>query len=145
MKVHFATDHAGYEMKNELIDFVKTELGHEVLDHGAFELNPEDDYPDYIKEAAEAVANNPGDMAVILGGSGQGEAMVANRYKGVYATVYYGGNDEILKLSRQHNDSNVLSLGARFLNIQAAKDSVGLWLSTPFSSDTRHQRRIEKF
>lgn len=152
MKIYFAADHAGFEMKNALIEFVK-ELGFEVEDCGAYELNPNDDYPEFVKKAAQAVSEAPeAARAIVLGGSGQGEAIVANRFSGVRAVVYYGpafaeasagkGNLEVIRLSREHNDANVLSLGARFLSLDEAKEAVKLWLETPFSGEERHKRRI---
>lgn len=144
MKVFFATDHAGFELKNSLLDFVRDELGYEVEDLGAYEYNEEDDYPDFIKKAVEGLRPSTDDRAIILGGSGAGEAIVANRSKGVRAVVYYGGPLDIVRLSREHNDANVLSLGARFLNVEEAKTAVKLWLSTDFSDESRHTRRIQK-
>lgn len=142
MKIYFASDHAGFEMKNELLEFVK-ELGYETEDCGAYELNPEDDYPKFVKKAAQAVSGAPqAARAIVLGGSGQGEDMVADKFPGVRSAVYYGGNLEIVKLSREHNDANVLSLGARLLSLDEAKEAVKLWLQTPFSGDERHKRRI---
>lgn len=144
MKIFFASDHAGFEMKNALMEFVK-DFGFEVEDCGAYELNPEDDYPEFIKKATKAVSDNPeNNKAIILGGSGQGETMVANRFPNVRATEYYGENLEIIKLSREHNDANILSLGARFISLDEAKEAVKLWLGTKFSGEERHQRRISK-
>lgn len=142
--VYFATDHAGYTLKNTLLKFVRDELGYTVFDCGPSVYDAEDDYPDYIARAARMISENPTDRAIILGGSGQGEAMVANRFKGVRATVYYGGSDTIVTLSREHNDANILSLGARFLSEEDAKKSVALWLHGIFSGDERHVRRIKK-
>lgn len=143
MIIYFATDHAGFEMKEKLVPFVRDTLGHEVIDCGAYTLVEGDDYPEYIKKAGEAVSQNPnGARAIILGGSGQGEAMVANKYPHVRAVEYYGGNTEIIRLSREHNDSNALSLGARFVTEEEAKEAVSLWFDTPFSNDERHVRRI---
>src|SRR3989344_220542 len=143
MKVHLAADHAGFELKEKIKQFLGG-LGYEVQDHGAFELDVQDDYPDFVREAAEAVAKDPESRGIVLGGSGQGEAMVANRAKGVRAAVYYGGSEDIIKLSREHNDANVLSLGARFISGQEALDMIKLWLDTVFSGDERHKRRIRK-
>jgi ribose 5-phosphate isomerase B len=144
MKIYFATDHAGFELKNVLVEYVKT-LGFEVEDCGAKSLDKEDDYPDFITLAAKAVSSDPvNSKAIVLGGSGQGEDIVSNRFPGVRAVVYYGGNLEIIKLSRQHNDANILSLGARFLTLDEAKEAVKLWLETPFSGEERHLRRIQK-
>ncbi len=143
MKIYFATDHAGFERKNELLAYVRDTLGHEVVDCGADELNDADDYPVFIKKAAKAVSENPTESrAIIFGGSGQGEAIVAKRFSHVRAVVYYGGPSEIVKLSREHNDANILSLGARFVSLKEAKEAVALWLSTPFTSEERHVRRI---
>lgn len=144
MKIHFAADHAGFEMKNELLAFVRDKLGYEVVDHGAHILDPDDDFPDYVKPAVEAVSESGDDRAVILGGSGTGEAMAANRVDGIYAAVYYGGDPEIVRLSREHNNTNVLSLGARFLTLEEAKQAVKTWLATPFSEIPKYQRRIDK-
>ncbi len=131
-------------MKNALIKYVK-EFSYEVEDCGAYEFNPEDDYPEFIKKAAQAVSGaTDGSMAIVLGSSGQGEAMVANRFPNVRVAEYYGGNLEIIKLSREHNDANVLSLGARFLSMNEVKEAVKLWLETKFSGEERHKRRIEQ-
>ncbi len=144
MKIYIGTDHAGFELKEALKKYL-AEIGHEVEDKGAFSLNLEDDYPDFIRPVAEAVAADPENTrGIVLGGSGQGEAMTANRLKGVRAAVYYGGEREIIKLSREHNNANILSLGARFISAEEAKEAVKLWLDTPFSGEARHIRRIEK-
>lgn len=144
IKVYIGTDHAGYELKEALKPFLE-ELGCEVIDKGAFELTPDDDYPDFIGPVAAAVAAEPQTWGIVIGGSGQGEAMVANRIHGVRCSVYYGRNSEIVKMAREHNDANVLALGARFLTIDDAKEVVRLWLTTPFSGDERHVRRLAKF
>lgn len=145
MRILFATDHAGFALKEMLISFVRDELGYEVEDCGAHSLDSDDDYPDYIHRAATQVAADPENIrAIVLGGSGQGEAMVANRYAYVRAAVFYGGSPEIVTLSREHNDANVLSLGARFLSEADAREAVRAWLATPFSGDERHRRRIGK-
>lgn len=149
MKIYFASDHAGFLMKNELKEFVKG-LQYEVEDCGAYELDPDDDYTLFIKRAAQAVSEDavskdPENVkAIILGGSGQGEDMVADKFPGVRSAEYYGGNLEIIKLSREHNDANILSLGARFISLEEAKVAVKLWLETPFSNEERHKRRIEQ-
>lgn len=141
--VYLATDHAGLELKEKIKEFLQ-KLGNEVKDFGAFQSDPQDDYPDLISLAAEAVSNNPSDKAIILGGSGQGEAIVANKFKNVRAVVYYGKLSEVPSIARQHNDANILSLGARFLSEQEALDAVKLFLETEFSNEERHVRRIEK-
>jgi len=120
-------------------------LDYEVVDKGAFSYDEVDDYPDFIRPVAMAVGEHPmHTLGIIIGGSGQGEAMLANRFKNVRASVYYGGNEEIIKLSKEDNDSNVLSLGARFLTEDEAKKAVRLWLDTDFSEEERHIRRIQK-
>jgi ribose 5-phosphate isomerase B len=143
--IHLASDHAGFELKEKLKIYLGG-LGYEIEDHGPVSFNAEDDYPDFIRLAAVAVAKNTDDVAVVLGGSGQGEAMVANRISGVRATVFYGGarGHEIIKLSREHNNANILSLGARFVSEEEAKAAVKLWLETPFMNEDRHTRRINK-
>lgn len=143
MKIYLGTDHAGYELKEKLKVFLR-EIGYQVEDQGAFAPDPEDDYPDYIKVVAKMVQGDEGSRGIILGGSGQGEAVCANRFRGVRAAVYYGGNPEIVTVSRAHNNSNVLSLGARFVSDDEAKAVVKAWLSAPFSGEERHIRRIEK-
>ena len=142
MIIHIATDHACLELKEKVKSYL-SKLDYEVIDHGAYEYDALDDYPDFIFPCAEAVSNDPNSKGIILGGSGQGEAMAANRVKGVRAAVFYNGPDEIIKLSRQHNDANILSLGARFMSDQEMYKIIELWLSTDFESG-RHKRRIEK-
>ena len=142
MKIHLATDHAGLELK-EKVKLYLSDLNYEVIDHGAYEYDALDDYPDFIFPCANAVSNDPSSKGIILGGSGQGEAMAANRVKGVRAAVFYNGPDEIIKLSRQHNNANILSLGARFMSEKEMYKIIEVWLSTDFESG-RHQRRIEK-
>ena len=142
MKIHIATDHAGLELK-EKVKLYLSDLNYEVIDHGAYEYDALDDYPDFIFPCANAVSNDPESKGIILGGSGQGEAMAANRVKGVRAAVFYNGPDEIIKLSRQHNNANILSLGARFMSEEEMYKIIEVWLSTDFESG-RHQRRIEK-
>jgi ribose 5-phosphate isomerase B len=142
MIVYFAADHAGFELKQTLLKYVRDELNYTVEDCGAHTYAPDDDYPILIRKAALAVAGDPEAKAIILGGSGEGEAIEANRHSGVRAAVYYGGNPKILSLSREHNNANVLSLGARFLSSEEAQSAVKLWLLTEFSNEERHQRRI---
>ena len=142
MKIHLATDHAGLELK-EKVKLYLSDLNYEVIDHGAYEYDALDDYPDFIFPCANAVSNDPESKGIILGGSGQGEAMAANRVKGVRAAVFYNGPDEIIKLSRRHNNANILSLGARFMSKEEMYKIIEVWLSTDFESG-RHQRRIEK-
>ena len=142
MKIHLATDHAGLELK-EKVKLYLSNLDYELIDHGAYKYDALDDYPDFIFPCAKAVSNDPESKGIILGGSGQGEAMAANRVKGVRAAVFYNGPDEIIKLSRQHNNANILSLGARFMSEEEMYKIIEVWLSTDFESG-RHQRRIEK-
>ena len=132
--------------KRQLKNIIKEHLenqGHDVIDHGAHEYDALDDYPDFIFPCAKAVAADPKSRGIILGGSGQGEAMTANRVKGVRAAVFYNGPEEIVKLSREHNNANILSLGARFMNQAEIYDVIEMWLAEPFEGG-RHQRRIEK-
>jgi len=140
-----AADHAGFQLKEAIKSYLQG-AKYEVIDVGAHELRDGDDYPEYMAAAALKVAQDieGNTKAVIFGGSGEGEAIMANRFPGVRALVWYGGNTEILKLSRQHNNANVLSIGARFVDEKTAKDAVDLWLATPFSNDERHVRRIEQ-
>ncbi len=142
MKIHLATDHAGLELKNAIKAYLM-EKGHDVMDHGAHEYDALDDYPDFIFPCARAVAADPESRGIVLGGSGQGEAMAANRIKGVRAAVFYNGPEEIVKLSRQHNNTNILSLGARFMTEAEIYNVINLWLDEPFEGG-RHQRRIKK-
>lgn len=143
MHILIASDHAGYDLKEALKPLLVAK-GFEVEDMGAFSKNMDDDYPDMVAPLVAKVAQNKGFFGIILGGSGQGEAVVANRTRGVRAAVYYGGPLDIVTLSREHNDANILSLGARFLSVEEAVAAVTLWLDTAFSSDERHVRRITK-
>lgn len=160
MKIYIGADHAGYELKEELKNYL-SELGYEVEDKGAFSLDEDDDYPDFITPVAEAVAGDTESKGIILGGGGQGEAMCANRVSGVRAAVFYGevlpqssvdikgersiDSFEVVKLTREHNDANILAIGVRFVSSDEAKFAVELFLSTKFSGDERHKRRIAKF
>ncbi|MFA5997272.1 MAG: RpiB/LacA/LacB family sugar-phosphate isomerase [Candidatus Paceibacterota bacterium] len=143
MKIFIGTDHAGFELKEVLVTFLR-ELGHDVEDMGAHTFEVLDDYPDFIRPVAEAVAKDSESRGVILGGSGQGEAMCANRVNGVRAAVYYGGPVDIAVLSREHNNANIISFGARFVEADEAKEVVRVWLETPFSNEEKHARRIKK-
>ncbi len=144
MLIHLATDHAGFEHKQSVLKWLKEE-GYEVVDHGSFTFEAEDDFTDFIAKAASAVSKDSvKSKAVIFGGSGQGEAMIANRYPQVRATVFYGGDEEIIKLSREHNDSNILSIGARFVDIDTAKKVIWDWLKTGTSTDKKYARRNKK-
>jgi len=147
MKIYLAADHAGYNLKQQIKKYLGG-AGHEVKDFGAHEEHSTDDYPDYIHPLAQAVASDPDNLrGIIFGGSGQGEAMVANRYRGIRAAVYYGGPEDIVLLSRRHNNANVLSIGARFVDGPQTQDMIKSWLETPFNTEgdnERHLRRINK-
>lgn len=142
--IYLGSDHAGFKLKEELKTYLLG-LGYQVKDKGALKYNPDDDYPDFILPVAQAVAKNlDKDFGIVLGGSGQGEAMTANRISGIRAAIIYNYNEEIIKLSKQHNNANVLSLGARFISTEDAKKAVKLWLETKFSEEERHKKRIAK-
>ena len=137
-----ATDHAGFELKESVKKFL-LESNYEVKDFGAFIYESTDDYPDFINPAAKFISENGNIMGIIFGGSGQGEAMAANRFKGVRAAVFYDGPDEIIDLSRLHNNANILSLGSRFITSERAIELIKQWLSVEFEGG-RHQERIAK-
>ena len=158
--VYIAADHAGFRLKAALIEHLQL-LGHAVEDCGAHEYVPEDDYPDFMLPLARKVAATPGAYGIMCGGSGQGEAMAANRVPGVRAAVFYGqmpvtetldkeggfsqdGYDAV-RLSRRHNDANVLSIAARFVSVLDASEAVRVFLSTEYTADERHVRRLEKY
>ena len=149
MKIYIGSDHAGYEFKEKLKVYL-AQLGYEVVDKGAFEFDPADDYPDFVLPVAEAVAKDSKSKGIIFGKSGQGEAICANRVQGIKAIVFYGelkenaDTFEIIKLGRVHNDANILSLGAGFLSLDQAKFAVELFLTTEFPGEERHIRRIKK-
>lgn len=160
MIVYLATDHTGLEIKDKASKFI-TELGFQVEDCGAYEFDKNDDYPDFIGKAAEKVSQNPeNSMGIIFGGSGQGEAMTANKFKGVRAAVFYGcvtparaaditGREshdpyEMLSLTREHNNANILSIGTRFMTDEEILKVIKLWLDAPFTNEERHVRRVEK-
>src|SRR4051812_48173823 len=123
MKVYIASDHAGFELKQHLVNYME-ENGIDVVDKGPFEFTPGDDYPDWISLVAREVSENPSVRGIVIGLSGQGEALVANKFKGVRAGVYYGGPIEIPQLLREHNNANVLSLSAKFLSKEQAERAV---------------------
>lgn len=140
--IYIASDHAGFELKNKIISHLK-EAGQEVTDCGPFEFNADDDYPDFCYPCAVKVAQNPGSMGIVLGMSGNGEAIAANKAKGVRAALYYGGHEEIVKLARQHNNANVLSIGAKFITQDEVFRAIDLFTQTGFEGG-RHERRIGK-
>ena len=145
--IYLATDHAGFEYKETVKEILENNFSENfnVVDCGALKYEATDDYPDFISLAVEKVSANPeNSLAIIFGGSGQGEAMVANRYPNVRATTYYHFDPEIIKLSREHNNGNILSIGARFLSNKEMLESVLFWLEIPFVSGERHDRRIDK-
>lgn len=155
-----AADHAGFALKNALAEHLRT-LGYAVEDMGAHRSDPEDDYPDFVTPLAKRVADETGAYGIIIGGSGQGEAMCANRISGIRAAVFYGparvtaaleiegGRSEdgfdLVRLARRHNNANVLSIGARFVSGEEAEEAVHIFLETPFSDSPRHARRLGKF
>jgi len=142
MKILLAADHAGFELKNKILTYLQGE-GFEVEDMGAEVFDKEDDYPKIMVPVAMRLVEEPELRAVIFGKSGNGEAMIVNRFPGIRAAVYYGGKPEIVRLSREHNNANVLSIGAGFVEEEEAKEAVKLWISTQFSNDPRHIRRNE--
>jgi len=160
MKIFIATDHAGFLLKQVLVEYIREALSYEVEDLGAHTLEPTDDYPDLIRPCAQKVVDVPGSLGIVLGASGQGEAIVANRVPGVRCALYYGqahaigaidaagapslDGYDIIRLTREHNDANVLSLGARFLTEDDAKEAVRVFIEATFTGDERHVRRIRK-
>lgn len=142
--IHLAADHAGFALKERVKEWLEAS-GKEIIDHGAHQHDALDDFPDFIGKAAQAVGKAPEtNVALIFGGSGQGEAMAANRVPGVRATVYYGGDSKIITLSREHNDANVLSVGARFVDFALCKKIVTAWLQTEFDNSEKRIRRNRK-
>jgi ribose 5-phosphate isomerase B len=160
MTIYLATDHAGFELKEEAKKFLEKE-GHSVIDCGAFVYDPVDDYPDFINKASSLVSRTPTSRAFVFGGSGQGEAMSANRHKGVRCAVFYGpmvarsavdvegriskDGFEMIKLEREHNDANILSFASRFVSKEDMKKAMKIFLETEFTMAERHLRRIMKF
>ncbi|MFA6503179.1 MAG: RpiB/LacA/LacB family sugar-phosphate isomerase [Candidatus Paceibacterota bacterium] len=158
--VVIASDHAGFALKNALVEHIRT-LGFTVEDMGPFSHEPEDDYPDFMTPLAKRVASHPDMRGIIIGGSGQGEAMCVNRVPGIHAAVFYGsmrvtsaldiegGRSEdgydAVRLPRRHNNANILSIGARFVSGDEAVEAVRIFLATPFSDAPRHSRRLAKF
>lgn len=152
MKIYIGSDHAGFGFKEKLIPYLK-ELGHEVKDKGPFEYNEEDDYPDFIIPVAREVSMHPNEVrGIVLGGSGQGEGMAANKFHNVRATVYYGQgqcvvpeeHESIIRISRADNNANILALGARFITEEEMKEAIKEWLDTPFKNTEKYKRRITK-
>ncbi|UNX55386.1 ribose-5-phosphate isomerase [Georgenia sp. TF02-10] len=140
MRVHVGTDHAGFETKGLLVEWLE-KTGHDVIDHGAYELDPDDDYPTPCISAAEAAAADGDALGIVLGGSGNGEQMAANRVDGVRAALVW--NRETAMLARAHNNANVIAVGARQHTPEEIISFVATFLAEPFSADPRHQRRID--
>jgi ribose 5-phosphate isomerase B len=140
MRIHIGSDHAGYELKNYLIA-VLSEDGHELIDHGPGSYDAEDDYPVYCIPAAEATVADAGSLGIVIGGSGNGEQIAANKVVGVRAALAY--DQDTARLSREHNDANVVGIGARMHTQEEALEMVRVFLATQFSGDPRHARRIE--
>lgn len=141
MKIYLATDHAGFSLKEEIKKFLIAH-NYEVEDCGAFSFEKGDDYPNFIVKAAEKVSQDQDSKGIVFGKSGTGEEIVANKIKNVRA--FTGVSPENVKLAREHNDANVLSLGSEFVDIEQAKNLVRIFLATPFSNEEKHKRRIEE-
>ena len=141
MRLHIAADHAGFELKQLLVTYLESE-GHDVTDHGAFEFDENDDYPGFCFTAGEAVAADPGSLGIVLGGSGNGEQIAANKVKGVRAALAW--SVQTAMLGRAHNDANVVALGWRQHGLVEATEIIDAFLATPFSGEERHQRRIDQ-
>ena len=143
MKIYIASDHAGFHLKKQLIQYLKVK-DFEVEDCGAYELNEADDYPDFIIPCAQKVANDSSSVGIVIGGSGQGEAICANKVKGIRAAIYNGGDAKTIgRLAKEHNNANVLSLGARLISPDDAKKAVTSWLDAKFEGG-RHAKRLDK-
>jgi len=140
MRVHIASDHAGFDLKGHLAEWLRGQ-GHDVVDHGADEFDPDDDYPPYCIEAAAAVVAEPGSLGIVLGGSGNGEQIAANKVAGARAVLAW--SLETAELGRAHNDANVVAIGGRMHPVEEATAMVECFLETPFSGDDRHRRRIQ--
>ena len=141
MRIHIGADHAGLELKSALIEHFSSQ-GHEVKDHGPFQFDALDDYPDFCIPAAEAVIKDPGSLGIVIGGSGNGEQIAANKVKGVRAALAW--SIETAKLAKQHNNANVISIGGRMHSIDECKAILDAFINEPFSNDERHIRRIDK-
>ncbi len=141
MRIHIGSDHAGLEFKNELIEHLVSQ-GHDVTDHGPYEYDALDDYPDFCIPTAQAVSKDPASLGIVLGGSGNGEQIAANKVKGIRAALVW--SIETAQLAREHNNANVISVGQRLHDAQFVKDLIDTFIATPFPGDDRHVRRIEK-
>lgn len=140
MRIHIAADHAGFRTKQSIIAHLEA-AGHEVTDHGAYRFDELDDYPPMCIAAAQAAVDDPGSLGIVLGGSGNGEQIAANKVVGARAILAW--NVEIAKLGREHNNANVLSIGARQHSIEEVFAMVDAFVDEPFSGDERHERRIQ--
>ena len=140
MRVHIASDHAGFELKAIAITHLENN-GHEVIDHGALTYDPQDDYPSFCFEAAQATVNDPGSLGIVIGGSGNGEQIAANKVRGARAALAW--NLQTARLAREHNNANVVGIGARMHTTEEALEIIDAFLAEPYSNDPRHQRRIE--
>lgn len=141
MRIHIGSDHAGLELKNELVTYL-TSQGHEVKDHGPHEYDALDDYPDFCIPCAQGVVADPGSLGIVLGGSGNGEQIAANKVKGVRAALAW--SVETAKLAKEHNNANVVGVGGRMHSIEECKAIIDAFINTPFTQDERHVRRINK-
>jgi ribose 5-phosphate isomerase B len=139
MRLHIGSDHAGLELKSELIAHLVNK-GHDITDHGPYEYDALDDYPVFCIPAAEAAAKDPASLGIVIGGSGNGEQMAANKVKGVRAALAW--SIETAKLGKEHNNANVVSIGGRLHSIEDCKAIIDAFIATPFSNDERHIRRI---
>src|SRR3990167_1538161 len=143
MKIYIAADHAGFHLKKQLIQYLKVK-DFEVEDCGAYELDEADDYPDFIIPCAQKVSSDPKSVGIVIGGSGQGEAICANKVKGIRAAIYNGGDAKMIgRLAKEHNNANILSLGARLISADDAKKTVTAWLDAEFEGG-RHIKRLDK-
>jgi len=140
MRIHIGSDHAGLDFKGIIIEHLKSQ-GHEVVDHGPLTLDPQDDYPVFCIPVAQAVANEPGSLGIVLGGSGNGEQIAANKVKGIRAALVW--NEATAIAAREHNDANIMAIGGRMHKEGEAIALVDLFLKTPFTNDARHIRRIK--
>lgn len=142
LKIYLGGDHAGFELKEKVKSFLKKEKIR-FEDLGPLEYNPKDDYPDFVIPLARKVSKEKNSIGIIFAGSGQGEAIATNKIKGIGAAVYYGKNLKIVKLAREHNNANILSIGARFASFRETKKAINIFLKEKFQKG-RHQKRLEK-
>ncbi|MFB6246405.1 MAG: RpiB/LacA/LacB family sugar-phosphate isomerase [Candidatus Pacearchaeota archaeon] len=141
-KIYLSGDHAGFKLKEKLKDFLEKK-GYKVEDYGPYEYNKKDDYPDFVIPMAKEVSKDSGSRGIVIAGSGQGEAIAANKIKGVHAALYHGGSTKIVKTGRAHDKTNVLCIGSRFVTEDEAKRAINVFLNTEFDGG-RHARRVNK-